>query len=255
MPFKVSDFHDLVELLETHPQWRTQLRRLVLSKDMLALPRIVQELAEAQKRTEEQVRELAAAQQRTEQRLDRLEAVVQELAASVRELAEAQKRTEQRVEELAEAQKRTEQHLARLDYRVSVLEHRIGVSVEEEAADVLLTVLRKKGYRAIGNDYTLALDGEVDVVLPLEDAQGQRVSAVLEAKVRLSGRAVEAWAKRMRDPNFREALSAAGVHAPYLVYVYGMRIDVSAREVAEQFGIGLLSSRGEEVPPASLVEN
>ncbi|MCX7840175.1 MAG: hypothetical protein N2559_12070, partial [Anaerolineae bacterium] len=224
----------------------------VLTEDVLALPRAVQELAEAQKRTEQRVEELAEAQKRTDQQ-------VQELAASVRELAAAQKRTEQRVEELAEAQKRTEQRVEQLAEeqretrrQLARLSDRIGVSVEEEAADVLRTVLEMKGYRVVGKDYTLAVNGEVDVILPLEDAQGNPVWAVLEAKVRLSRRAVEAWAKRMRDPNFQDALRAERVSGPYLVYAYGMRLDLGVREAAREFGIGLLSSRGEEVSPATV---
>jgi chemotaxis protein histidine kinase CheA len=78
----------------------------------------VEELAEAQKRTEVRVEELAEAQKRTEVRVEELaeaqkrtEVRVEGLAARMEELAEAQKRTEQRVEELAEAQKRTEQRL------------------------------------------------------------------------------------------------------------------------------------------------
>ena len=67
------------------------------------------------------VQELAEAQRRTEQRVDRLEIAVQELAEAQRrteqrleELAEAQRRTEQRVEELAEAQRRTEEVVRQL---------------------------------------------------------------------------------------------------------------------------------------------
>ena len=114
MAFTVSDYHDLVRLLSEHPEWQAELRRLLLADDFLELPRIVRELAEAQKRTEARVEELAEAQKRTEARLERLE-------ATVLELAEAQKRTEARLEsleevvrELAEAQKRTEGELQKL---------------------------------------------------------------------------------------------------------------------------------------------
>ncbi|MBI3362798.1 MAG: hypothetical protein HY023_16985, partial [Chloroflexi bacterium] len=94
----------------------------------------------------------------------------------------------------------------------------------------------------------------VDVILPLEDAAGKALWAVLEAKVRLGWRAVEAWANRMRSPDFLVALQAAGVKGPYLVYVYGMRADLSARQAAETFGIGLVGSRGEEVPPRGVMD-
>ncbi|HEY7490054.1 MAG TPA: hypothetical protein VIH59_02945 [Candidatus Tectomicrobia bacterium] len=73
MAFTVRDFHDLVELLEQHPEWRAELRRLVLTEELLALPQVVHELAEAQRRTEQQIAELVAAQRRTEQRIGRLQ--------------------------------------------------------------------------------------------------------------------------------------------------------------------------------------
>ena len=60
MAFTIDDFRDLLQLLEQHPAWRTELRRWVLSDDLLALPQTMHELAEAQRRTEERVGQLAA---------------------------------------------------------------------------------------------------------------------------------------------------------------------------------------------------
>ncbi|MDR5683462.1 MAG: hypothetical protein QN163_05480 [Armatimonadota bacterium] len=107
MPFVVGDLQDLIRLLEQHPEWKGALRASLLGEEVLQLPFVVRELAEAQKRTEQRVEELAQAQKRTEQRVE--------------ELTEAQKRTEQRVEELVQAQKRTEQALARLTSEVADL--------------------------------------------------------------------------------------------------------------------------------------
>jgi chaperonin cofactor prefoldin len=135
MAFAVEEFHDLVRLLEQHPEWRAELRRLVLSEELLSLPDLVRELAQAQRRTEERleavaarVEQLAEAQRRTE---ERLEAV----AARVEQLAEAQRRTEERLEavaarveqlavqvdRLAEAQRRTEERLEAVAARVEQL--------------------------------------------------------------------------------------------------------------------------------------
>ena len=72
MAFTVNDYHDLVRLLAEHPEWKTELRRLLLSEELLALPEIVRELAEAQRRTEERLGDLVKAHQRTEERLDDL---------------------------------------------------------------------------------------------------------------------------------------------------------------------------------------
>jgi len=74
----------------------------------------VNELAEAQKRTEQRVNELAEAQKKSEERLTRLE-------ITVAELVEAQKKTEQRVNELVEAQKKSEERLTRLEITVAEL--------------------------------------------------------------------------------------------------------------------------------------
>jgi len=109
--------------------------------------------------------------------------------------------------------------------------------------------LEKKGYRVVNGPINLPLNGEIDVVYQITDPTGRMMTAVLEAKVRLSWRAVEAWAQRMRSSDFRSALQAAGLPAPYLVYAYGMRADPSAHQAAETFGIGLITGRGEEVAP------
>jgi hypothetical protein len=65
MPFSVEDFHDLVRLLAEHPEWRAELRQLVLSDELLELPALVRQLVE-------RVGTLADAQARTEARLTTL---------------------------------------------------------------------------------------------------------------------------------------------------------------------------------------
>lgn len=95
MPFTVTEFLDLVRLLEQQPEWRAELRRLVLTDEVLALPQVVQSLAEAQRRTDEQlailtqrVDDLVAAQRRTEEQLAVLTQRVDSLTQRVDSLAE-----------------------------------------------------------------------------------------------------------------------------------------------------------------------
>ncbi len=121
MTFAVADFPDLLRLLGEHPEWRAELRRHVLTDELLELPALVRLLAEAQTRTEEglagltaRVEALAEAQTRTEEGLAGL-------TARVEALAEAQTRTERRLEELAEAQRATEKQLALLTAQVAEL--------------------------------------------------------------------------------------------------------------------------------------
>ncbi|MGH2773518.1 MAG: hypothetical protein ACRDIU_10350 [Actinomycetota bacterium] len=87
MSFAVEDFHDLARLLGEHPEWRAELRRLVLSEELLAVPEILQRLAQAQARTEARIEELAQAQARTEARLDVLAGKIDELVTVVSKLA------------------------------------------------------------------------------------------------------------------------------------------------------------------------
>ncbi|NLX97395.1 MAG: hypothetical protein GXY83_14595 [Rhodopirellula sp.] len=61
MAFTVSDFNDLKQLLTAHPEWQVELRNLLLKDDFLALPGLVRDLVEAQRRTDERFDALAAA--------------------------------------------------------------------------------------------------------------------------------------------------------------------------------------------------
>jgi hypothetical protein len=128
MPFTVEEFRDLLRILEERPEWRAELRRLVLTDELLTLPELVRALTEAQRRTEERLAALIEAQQRTEERVaaledrvtaleDRVTALEERLAA----LIDAQRRTEERLAALIEVQQRTEERVAALEERFAVL--------------------------------------------------------------------------------------------------------------------------------------
>ena len=85
MAFTVQDLHDLITLVTQHPEWRVELRRLVLTEELLALPQIVHDLSEAQQRTEQQIAQLVEAQWRTERQIVRLQDDVGELKGIVLE--------------------------------------------------------------------------------------------------------------------------------------------------------------------------
>jgi len=242
----------LIRLIEENPEWRALFRRALLSDDMLELPELfrrlsahVEAIAEAQWQIKEVIRDLAEAQRRTDE--------------SVKALAEAQRRTEQRVEELAEAQRRTDervdvlaQKVDHLSVEVNNLRRTIGATVEEEAEDWVLVLLEQKGYQILEEPRQVRMDGEVDVAIPVA-RDGQALWAVVEAKTRLSRREIEDWANRMRSEGFRQRLAQHGVPGPYLVYIYGLRVDAACDAAARQFGIGLVTGRGERVPPGPLL--
>ncbi len=85
MPFELRDFQDLVRLLREHPNWREELRALLLTQELLTLPVIVRQLAEGQERLTETVSQLTV-------RLDQLAARMDQLTETVAHLAEEQQR-------------------------------------------------------------------------------------------------------------------------------------------------------------------
>jgi hypothetical protein len=114
MPFSVEEFQDLIRLLQERPEWRADLRRLVLTDELLALPELVRELVQAQQRTEVRVGRLeealitlTVAQQRIESRVGRLEERVESLREETerrfQELATAQLTLTRRIDDLREA--------------------------------------------------------------------------------------------------------------------------------------------------------
>lgn len=69
MPFTVEDFFDLARLLEQRPEWRAELRRLLLPDEMLSLPQTIQALAGQVEALTKDVRALTEAQRHTERQL------------------------------------------------------------------------------------------------------------------------------------------------------------------------------------------
>ena len=123
----------IIRQLEGDAALRAQLRAVLLGDELLELPGLVrridtilEELAQAQARTEERLEELAQAQARTEERLE--------------ELAQAQARTEERLEELAHAQARTEERLAHFE---AAVEHRF-LALERDLGNVKGSALQAR---------------------------------------------------------------------------------------------------------------
>lgn len=87
MSFGIDDFHDLIRLLEARPEWRADLRRLMLSEELLALPEQLALLrAETERRFQElatQVTTLTVAQQRTDEQITALTRIVRTLVEDV----------------------------------------------------------------------------------------------------------------------------------------------------------------------------
>ena len=82
MPFTVEEFRDLVRILEEKPEWRAELRRLVLTEELLSLP---EQVAALRAETERRFQEMAAT-------VDKLAREVARLGIGMGDLQRTQKR-------------------------------------------------------------------------------------------------------------------------------------------------------------------
>ncbi len=217
----------LEEMEKQRAQWEQSITKTEFNelKNIVAqLGKTVNELAEAQKKTEEKVnelaeaqKELAEAQKKTEQRLNELaeaqkktEEKVNELAEAQKELAEAQKKTEQRLNELAEAQKKTEEELKSLSEEVKKLSEEVkklshglaqtrrqvgglarsvAYALENEAFRKLPALLKKKyGIEVIERLIRTELEGHEINLFGRAKKNGKEIILVGEAVLKLDDR-------------------------------------------------------------------
>jgi len=112
MAFTISEFRDLLQLLEQHPTWREELRRWVLTEELLALPQTVHELAEAQRRTEERLGQVAGHMDALIQRVDQLTLRVDQLTDRMDQLVLRMDQLTDRMDQLTD---RMDQLVLRMD--------------------------------------------------------------------------------------------------------------------------------------------
>ncbi|MCS6848963.1 MAG: hypothetical protein RMN52_14760 [Anaerolineae bacterium] len=228
MAFTINDLQDLTRLLATRPEWLSEIRRLVLTEELLALPDIVRSLAEAQRRTEQRLEELAEAQRRTDQRLE-------ELARALQELAEAQRRTDQRLEELAEAQRRTEQRLEALAEAQRIMEQRLEALAEaqrrtEQRLEELAEAQRRTEQRLEElAEAQRRTDQRLEALAEAQRITEQRLEALAEAQRRTEQRLEElAEAQRRTEETVRRLVNQ-------MAEVRGDTLEIKFRDKAHAY--------------------
>lgn len=184
MAFTISEFRELIQLLEQQPTWRAELRRWVLTEELLALPQTVHELAEAQRRTEERLGQLAGHLDTLTQRMEQLAETQLRMGSDLERLKGSD--LERRYRERAHA------YVSRLLRRTHVLSgdalSRLvdeavlqGQLTEEEADDVLQADVVVRGRRR-EDDAEVYLVVEVSWGIGLSDVQRASERAVLLAR-------------------------------------------------------------------------
>ncbi|MEJ5253143.1 MAG: hypothetical protein HPY54_01980 [Chthonomonadetes bacterium] len=105
MAFTLRDFRDLLDLLQQHPEWRVELRRMLLSEELLTLPELVRELTQ-------EVRQQAVHLSQLTQRVEQLTLRIDDLALRLNQLTE---RVDQLAQKLEQLTLRVDQLTARVD--------------------------------------------------------------------------------------------------------------------------------------------
>ncbi|GBD18620.1 Chromosome partition protein Smc [bacterium HR27] len=206
MAFTVQDFEDLVRLLELHPEWRAQLRRLLLTEELLVMPerlaRVEQllveqagQLQELRRIAEEHTRQLEALRHIVEghtQELRELRAIAEEhtrqLQEHTRELRELRRIAEEHTRQLQEHTQQLQEHTQQLrELRAIAEEH--TRQLQEHTRQLQEHTKELQELRRIVEEHTrqlLALTREVgelrEAVRVLEerlDRLSQRVDAAL----------------------------------------------------------------------------
>jgi cell division protein FtsB len=102
MPFELRDFQDLVRLLREHPDWREELRALLLTQELLTLPGFVRELAAGQERLTETVAQLTVRLDQLAARMDQLTETVAQLTVRLDQLTARMDQLTARMDQLTE---------------------------------------------------------------------------------------------------------------------------------------------------------
>ncbi len=190
MPFTVDDFHDLIRLVETRPEWRAELRRLVLTDELLTVP---VQLAALRARSEEQFQALAEAQQRTDlqlatltERVTALTVAQERMDSQLATLTERVTELTERVTTLAAAQERMDSQLATLTEQVAALTrvvHTLTVDVGTLKGKSLEADYRSRGHaylsRVVRRPHVLTAD---ELMTIIEDARDRGMLSDVEAQ-------------------------------------------------------------------------
>jgi archaellum component FlaC len=235
----------------------TQQRHSELIEQLIATQQrhseLIEQLIATQQRHSEEIAEMRAVQQRHAEAILRLEQVqqrlIEEFEALRQEVRGEIREVREEIREIREEVREVREEVRELRSEMGRMTQTLGLTMEEHAEDVLITVMERKGWRLIRGPNSLSLDGELDLIAVFEDEVGQQRTVLMEVKLRLSRREVEAWADRVRSEGFLQQLQEQGFAAPYHPYLFGFRIDVAADETARRRRMGLMTSRGEIVEP------
>jgi len=217
MSFTVDDFQDLMKLLSDHPEWRAQLRPVVLGEEILAVP----------------------------SHMDRVEATLDRLSGHVDDLAVRLDRLTERVDQLTLAAQGIAQRMDRMDGRMGniegeLLETRFDRNMTQWVLDYVQRPVRV--YVDDLDAIATAVSGGLltpderreiamldSMVRGLDTGDGEETVLAVELSATINSEDVE------RADSRRTLLKTAGVRARALVCGYG--ITQAAESMADDRGV------------------
>ncbi|WP_376788579.1 DUF3782 domain-containing protein [Thermoflexus sp.] len=215
-----------LELLDRDPAFREEVRRKLLTEDLLALPAQVERL-----RLE------------IHEEFERVWEVLGENSRQIAALTERMEKVEAQIAALTEEMRELRRVVGRI-------EERWGLVHENMAEDLMPRFLALTG-RQVRRSVMVQFDGEADLVLEVEETDGRRITMIVEVKGRIWGRRpFEQALERIRDPGFQSWLQREGFPEPVVPAVFGLAVYAGADAIAGDLGVGLYEARrGEVVPP------
>jgi hypothetical protein len=232
------DWDEFVRRLQEDAAFREEVRRQVLTEDLLNLPAVVSRVLNLQGQTLEAVRGMAAA-----------------VEAFVGEVRTAFGRVEAQIASLAEQVQTLAKKTDDMDRTLSRHGQFVGVALEDRARDFLLRWLPTRSLRLLTPLYRVAQGNwEIDGVAEAEDPKG-RVWLLVEVKGRLDRGDIQRFARKIRSSKVRAILrSSLGVRGRVQPWVWAAVLGWSAEEEARKAGVGLIEPRfGALVEPTERV--
>jgi hypothetical protein len=234
MAFTIRDMADLTRLLGEHPEWRGELRRLVLTDELLGLPDVVLELTLGLRQLTERVDVLT---ERVDQLTQRVDLLTQRMA----QLADGMDQLTQRMDQLLASHQRMLDDIGGMKGKMLEMEY------GQKASAVFSRVLRRPRAvdpaemwdvmeaRLAPEDLDDVMLADVFVTGTVRSGGAEETMLVVEVSFVVDRYDVERAARRaklMRQAGFRAVPVAAGV-----------RLTAGSKEAALEEGVALLEQR------------
>jgi hypothetical protein len=179
----------------------------------------------------------------------RMEKVEEQIAENSRQIAALTVR----MEKVEEQFKVHTEELRGISQTIGRMQERWGL-LHEDLAEEQMPYILEKSQRIVRRIAKVQYDGEVDLVLEVEEANGFRFTLVLEVKGRVfSSRPFEQILERLADADFLHWLRREGFPEPYVPAVFAIALYGRVETFAQDFGVGLYDPKRGEIfiPPLS----